>query len=171
MAVLSVNGICKSFGATEILRDVSFSVNKNDKVAIIGDNGEGKTTLLKIITKQLEADKGSVYFEDPSSVGYLSQQVIDDIEHTLIEEMELAFSKLKKIEKEMDELIEKIQNELLEYSNTFLNLSIPLFDGKAISIVEASGIIKAKLYLQEEIYYQAYVPNTVISSIKKYIVE
>ena len=108
MAVLSVNGICKSFGATEILRDVSFSVNKNDKVAIIGDNGEGKTTLLKIITRQLEADKGSVYFEDPNSVGYLSQQVIDDIEHTLIEEMELAFSPLKKMEREMEQLIEKM---------------------------------------------------------------
>lgn len=108
MAVLSVNGIYKSFGATEILRDVSFSVNKNDKVAIIGDNGEGKTTLLKIITKQLEADKGSVYFEDPNSVGYLSQQVIDDIEHTLIEEMELAFSRLKKMEREMEQLIEKM---------------------------------------------------------------
>ena len=108
MAVLSVNGIYKSFGATPILCDVSFSVNKNDKVAIVGDNGEGKTTLLKIITKQLEADKGSIYFEDPSSVGYLSQQVIDDIEHTLIEEMELAFSKIKKIEKEMEELIDKM---------------------------------------------------------------
>ena len=69
MAVLSVNGISKSFGVSEILTDVSFSVNKNDKVAIIGDNGEGKSTLLKIITKQLEADKGSVYFENPDSVG------------------------------------------------------------------------------------------------------
>ena len=108
MAVLSVNGIYKSFGATSILEDVSFSVNKNEKVAIIGDNGEGKSTLLKIITKQLEADKGSVYFENPDSVGYLSQQVIDDIEHTLLEEMELAFSKLKKIEKEMAELVEKM---------------------------------------------------------------
>lgn len=108
MAVLSVNGIYKSFGATSILEDVSFSVNKNEKVAIIGDNGEGKSTLLKIITRQLEADKGSVYFEDSNSVGYLSQQVIDDIEHTLLEEMELAFSKLKKIEKEMAELVEKM---------------------------------------------------------------
>ena len=52
MAVLSVNGINKSFGEDIILKDVTFSVNKNDKVAIIGDNGEGKTTLLKIITKQ-----------------------------------------------------------------------------------------------------------------------
>ena len=108
MAVLSVNGIYKSFGATSILEDVSFSVNKNEKVAIIGDNGEGKSTLLKIITRQLEADKGSVYFEDSNSVGYLSQQVIDDIEHTLIEEMELAFTKLKKMEKEMAELVDKM---------------------------------------------------------------
>ena len=108
MAVLSVNGIYKSFGATSILEDVSFSVNKNEKVAIIGDNGEGKSTLLKIITRQLEADKGSVYFEDSNSVGYLSQQVIDNIEHTLIEEMELAFTKLKKMEKEMAELVDKM---------------------------------------------------------------
>ena len=110
MAVVSVNGIYKSFGATSILEDVSFSVNKNEKIAIIGDNGEGKTTLLKIMTKELEADKGSVYFEDPSSVGYLSQQVIEDISHTLLEEMDLAFIKLKKMEKEMDELVKKMQD-------------------------------------------------------------
>ena len=105
MAVVSVNGIYKSFGATSILEDVSFSVNKNEKIAIIGDNGEGKTTLLKIMTKELEADKGSVYFEDPSSVGYLSQTVIEDISHTLLEEMDLAFTKLKRMEKEMDSLV------------------------------------------------------------------
>ena len=110
MAVVSVNGIYKSFGATSILEDVSFSINKNEKIAIIGDNGEGKTTLLKIMTKELEADKGSVYFEDPSSVGYLSQTVIEDISHTLLEEMDLAFLKLKKMEKEMDALVVKMQD-------------------------------------------------------------
>lgn len=108
MAVLSVNGICKSFGEDIILKDVTFSVNKNDKIAIIGDNGEGKTTLLKIITKQLDADSGNIYFEDPNGVGYLSQQVIDNIDNTLLEEMELAFSSLKKMEKEMEELVDKM---------------------------------------------------------------
>ena len=71
----------------------------------------------------------------------------------------------------VNELITKIQDELLDHSNTLLSLSIPLTDGKAISILEAQGIIKAKIYMQEEIYYQAYIPNTLISSIKKYIVE
>lgn len=110
MAVISVNGIYKSFGASSILEDVSFSVNKNDKVAIIGDNGEGKTTLLKILTKQLDADKGSVFIEDYNSIGYLSQQVIDNVENTLFEEMELAFTDLKKMEKEMNQLIEEMNN-------------------------------------------------------------
>ena len=71
----------------------------------------------------------------------------------------------------VDALINKIQDELLDHSNTLLSLSIPLTDGKAISILEAQGIIKAKIYMQEEIYYQAYIPNTLISNIKKYIVE
>lgn len=111
MAILSVNGIYKSYGVQEILCDVSFNVNKNDKIAIIGDNGEGKTTLLKIIAKELQADKGSIYYDDFDSIGYLSQQVIVNVEHTLLEEMELSFSKLKKIENEMDELVEKMSND------------------------------------------------------------
>ena len=108
MAVLSVSGIYKSFGDSKVLEDITFSVNKGDKVAIIGDNGEGKTTLLKIITKQLEADKGTIYFEDFKSVGYLSQHVIEDVSNTLLEEMELSFLKLKNMEEEMNILVEKM---------------------------------------------------------------
>lgn len=108
MAVLSVSGIYKSFGDSKVLEDITFSVNKGDKVAIIGDNGEGKTTLLKIITKQLEADKGTIYFEDFKSVGYLSQHVIEDVSNTLLEEMELSFLQLKKMEEEMNILVEKM---------------------------------------------------------------
>ena len=108
MAILSVNDINKSYGEQEILSHVSFSINKNDKVALIGDNGEGKTTLLKIITKQIVADSGNIYFEPQTTIGYLSQEVITNPNNTLIEEMELAFQELKNIEKEMAQLIDKI---------------------------------------------------------------
>lgn len=111
MAVLSVNGICKSFQGETILDNISFSINKNDKVAIVGDNGEGKTTLLKIITKELEADNGTVYYDVNGGIGYLSQQVIVNIENTLLEEMELSFTKLKKIEKDMETLVNKMNND------------------------------------------------------------
>ena len=108
MAILTVTNINKSFGENNVLSNITFSINKNDKVAIIGDNGEGKSTLLKILTKQLYPDSGSVIFESNTTVGYLSQEVISDPENTLIEEMEIAFSHLKKMEKEMAELVEKI---------------------------------------------------------------
>lgn len=108
MAILTVTNINKSFGENNVLSNITFSINKNDKVAIIGDNGEGKSTLLKILTKQLYPDSGSVIFESNTTVGYLSQEVISDPENTLIEEMEIAFSHLKKIEREMAELVEKI---------------------------------------------------------------
>lgn len=52
MAVLSLNDISKSFGDKVVLSHVTFSIQKNDKVAIVGDNGEGKSTLLKIITNK-----------------------------------------------------------------------------------------------------------------------
>lgn len=68
------------------------------------------------------------------------------------------------------ELLNLIEEEILDHSNTLVKLNIPLYDGKAISIVEGKGVIKAKIFLQEYIYYQAYIPNTLINTVKKYIV-
>ena len=101
MAVLSLDDISKSFGDKVVLSHVTFSIQKNDKVAIVGDNGEGKSTLLKIITKQIPKDSGNLYIDPHTTLGYLSQEVISNPNHTLIEEMETAFLELKSMEKEM----------------------------------------------------------------------
>ncbi len=81
----------------------------------------------------------------------------------------LTFSNKKGINNK--ELITLIEEAVIDHSNTFLNLSIPLKDGKAISIIEASAIIKAKIFMSECIYYKAYIPNNLISQIKNYIVK
>ena len=70
-----------------------------------------------------------------------------------------------------EELMKIIQDSVLDFSNTLFDLNIPLKDGKAISLIEANGIIKAKIYASEYIYYQAYIPNTMISKIKEYIIK
>ena len=70
-----------------------------------------------------------------------------------------------------EELIHLIEDKVLKMNNTLVYLSIPLSDGKTISTVEAYGIIKAKIYSQNDIYYQVYIPNNLISNVKKYIVE
>ena len=68
-------------------------------------------------------------------------------------------------------LINLISEEVLEYSNTLVDINVPLADGKTISIIESSAIIKAKLFTQNYIYYQAYIPNTLLSKIKDYIIK
>ena len=71
----------------------------------------------------------------------------------------------------------KIKNYLREYLDSLTDSGLPLWsativkDGKAISLIEANGIIKAKIYASEHIYYQAYIPNTMISKIKEYIIK
>ena len=58
--ILACQGICKSFGEKEILKDASFHIEEREKVALIGNNGAGKTTLLRIIMEELSADSGNV---------------------------------------------------------------------------------------------------------------
>lgn len=71
--LLEIKNVSKSIGDRELLKDISFKLYKNDKVALIGKNGVGKTTLLKIITSQTEKDSGSVKIN--GRWGYLPQNL------------------------------------------------------------------------------------------------
>ncbi len=71
--VLRVEGISKRFGDREVLRDVSFTVERGERVAVVGPNGIGKSTLLKIIVGSLEADAGTTTLGHEAHVGYFAQ--------------------------------------------------------------------------------------------------
>ena len=71
--VLRVTGIHKAYGATQVLRDVTFGIERGEKVAIVGPNGIGKSTLLRIIAGMLEADSGSVTLGHEVATGYFAQ--------------------------------------------------------------------------------------------------
>ena len=73
MTVISVNNISLSFGTNEIIRDISFSLNENDKLGIIGVNGCGKSTLLSLSLGDREADSGNVYISKQKTIGVLRQ--------------------------------------------------------------------------------------------------
>ena len=73
MIVLSGEGICLSFGAKEILENVSFTLDEKDRVGLVGVNGSGKTTLFKLITGELTPDDGSLALTRTSSIGYMEQ--------------------------------------------------------------------------------------------------
>jgi ATP-binding cassette subfamily F protein 3 len=75
MPIITLSNLTKSFGARELFAGVSLAIDKRERVALIGANGTGKTTLLKIICGEERADGGSVNTEPGISVGYLPQDV------------------------------------------------------------------------------------------------
>jgi len=71
---LEIDKLCKSFDSTVVLKDVSFTLTRGEKLAVVGPNGIGKTTLCKILAGQLEPDRGKVTFGHQVTVGCMPQQ-------------------------------------------------------------------------------------------------
>ena len=99
MQVLSLSNINKKFGEETLFSNVSFSINDHDRYALIGRNGTGKSTLLRIIIGEEEdsntfSEPGYITLSKNCTIGYLSQDVISNIENTLLEEALLVFKNL-----------------------------------------------------------------------------
>lgn len=104
MIALSLNHISKSYGTDVILKDITFTINDNEKVGLVGRNGAGKTTLFKILSGELQPDSGEIYIPKEKSIGYLSQNLGLDENLTVFEETMKVFEHLKKMEKRLREL-------------------------------------------------------------------
>jgi ATPase subunit of ABC transporter with duplicated ATPase domains len=78
--VLLLEDVCKAFGTNQVLTDVSLSVRRGDRLAVIGPNGIGKSTLLKIVMAKLTADRGTVQWGHETVTGYFAQDHRDQLE-------------------------------------------------------------------------------------------
>lgn len=120
--LLNVQGVTKEFSGERLFEPVSFIVRDHDRTAIIGPNGTGKSTLIKILLGQEEASSGQVIISKNVKIGYLSQDVIENLDNTLYEEALSVFRPLMEEEKKLSELSLKISenpddtNLLNEYS-------------------------------------------------------
>ena len=122
--ILSCSNISKAFGTDQILSDVSFHINENEKVAIVGANGAGKSTLFKIIMNELSPDTGNVIFSKGTTVGYLAQHQDLASENTIYDEL-LAIKqdiitldhKIRQMEQDMTHLNgERLEQHLESYT-------------------------------------------------------
>lgn len=87
--VLTVKGLTKGFDGVILFEDISFEVKRGERVAIIGDNGTGKTTILKIINKLIDADAGTIKLGTNVEIGYYDQEhQVLHMEKTLFEEIQ-----------------------------------------------------------------------------------
>ncbi len=106
MSLISVSNLTKSFGATDIFAGVTFSVAKGSRLAIVGPNGVGKTTLLRILAGEDEASSGAVTRSRGVRSGYLSQEADFKMEGTLWDACHSVFENLIKQQNELHRLEE-----------------------------------------------------------------
>ncbi|MBD5328781.1 MAG: ABC-F family ATP-binding cassette domain-containing protein [Bacteroides sp.] len=106
--MISINNIGVEFSARPLFDDISFVINKNDKIALVGKNGAGKSTLLKILAGLQSPTSGNLSVPNDVTIGYLPQQMEIADQTTLIEETRKAFCHLTALKEE----IEKINQEL-----------------------------------------------------------
>ncbi len=108
--MISVEGLRVEFGGFTLFNDVSFVVNKKDRIALVGKNGAGKSTMLKIFAGLQSPTSGTVSVPKDTTIGYLPQQMQFTDSRTVREEAEQAFSHIRETEKE----IERLNTELAE---------------------------------------------------------
>ena len=108
--MISVEHLSVEFSARPLFADVSFVINKKDRIALVGKNGAGKSTLLKILAGESTPTGGTVAVQNGTTIGYLPQVMVMSDEHTVMEEAEKAFEHIS----DMKDLIDRLNNELAE---------------------------------------------------------
>ncbi len=109
MALLSASGICKSYGADVVLQNISFEVQENDRIGLIGCNGSGKTTLFEILTGELPSDSGEISLSGKAKLGYMQQHVCRNLERSAYDEVLTVFFPLLKTEAELEQTAKLLQ--------------------------------------------------------------
>lgn len=108
--MISVEGLTVEFGGFTLFDDISFVVNKKDRIALVGKNGAGKSTMLKIFAGLQSPTSGTVSVPKDVTIGYLPQQMQLTDSHTVREEAERAFEHIR----EMEDEINRLNNQLAE---------------------------------------------------------
>ncbi|MBR2042771.1 MAG: ABC-F family ATP-binding cassette domain-containing protein [Clostridia bacterium] len=107
---LSITDAEVSFGGETLLKSVSFEIKNKEKIAVVGRNGCGKTTLLRLISGEIEAEgeNAALSFNKDAVIGYLKQISFTDLSVSLEDELEKAFERINSIKAEMDSLGERL---------------------------------------------------------------
>ena len=106
-----MEGVKKSFKGMEVLKGVSWDCQKGEKVGLVGWNGAGKTTQLRIITGEMEADEGEVMLADKVKIGYLTQEFEVKESNTVREEFMSAFGEESVVIKNTERIQKELENE------------------------------------------------------------
>ena len=110
------------FGATPLFQDVSYVINDKDRIALVGKNGAGKSTMLKIIAGLQQPTSGTVAVSGGSTIGYLPQVMVLSDEHTVREEAEQAFSHISQMQERLDRVNQELADRTDYDSESYMAL-------------------------------------------------
>lgn len=158
--MISIDGLGVEFGGTTLFKNVSFVVNENDRIALMGKNGAGKSTMLKILGGAQTPSHGRVSAPNDSVIAYLPQHLMNDDNRTVFEEASQAFVEFIAMKKQMDELNEQLTTrtdyESAEYydiiekvstlSEKFYSLGDVNFDAEVEKILFGLGFVRADFH-------------------------
>lgn len=106
--MISVESLHIEFGATPLFEDVTYVINKKDRIALVGKNGAGKSTMLKILAGIQTPTSGNVAIPKDITIGYLPQVMILSDERTVMEEAELAFEHIFELQANLERMNQEL---------------------------------------------------------------
>lgn len=148
--MLTVDSLKVEFGGTTLFSDVSFSVNENDKIALMGKNGAGKSTLLKILAGANKPSSGTVSSPKDYIVAYLPQHLLTEDDATVFEETSKAFASIFAM------------RDAIEALNQELTVRTDYDSDEYYKIIEQVSELSEKFYSIEEINYEAEVEKVLL---------
>jgi ATP-binding cassette subfamily F protein 3 len=125
--MLNIHNLSVSFGGTYLFEEVTFRMGAGDRVGLVGKNGAGKSTMLKILARDFQPDSGSIATEKEVRIGFLRQDIDFEQGRTVLEEAYQAFTDIKEVERKLVEinhlLVTRTDYESAEYSQIIEDLS------------------------------------------------
>ncbi|MDF0707385.1 ABC-F family ATP-binding cassette domain-containing protein [Flagellimonas okinawensis] len=126
--MLNIHNLSVAFGGEYLFEEISFRLNGGDRVGLIGKNGAGKSTMLKILAKEMPLDEGAIATEKNIKIGFLKQDIDFEEGRTVLEESYQAFSEIKDLEEQLDRINTALAERTDYESDGYHQLMVDLND-------------------------------------------
>ena len=139
--MIAVDNLAVEFSGDTLFSNVSFTINENDKIALMGKNGAGKSTMMKIIAGVQKATRGNVRTPKDAIIAYLPQHLFTDDDCTVMEEASKAFSTVLDMKAEMDRLNKELETRTDYESQEYMDIITKVTDiGEKFYAIEEVNI-------------------------------
>jgi len=126
--MLNIHNLSIAFGGEYLFEQITFRLGMGDRVGLVGKNGAGKSTMLKLLSKEIEPDTGTIATEKELKIGFLKQDIDFIKGRTVLEEAYQAFEEIKKIEQKIEQINQQLVTRTDYESDDYLNLIEELGD-------------------------------------------